>query len=647
MSQRFAAIRSVGLTLTLIATWVAQFEGLRGLLWWRNRDLAGDADWTTLLTSFAVGLKFDLALAAYLTIPLALLALAFRAPRTLMTVSLLLSGVLVVLGVAETEFYREFYTRYNSLALQYWSQPSTVLKMIWHGFPVISLLSMAGCLIAIQAAATRFAVHRWQAGEIDRWPGVAAFALLCPLLFIAARGGVRGSPLEWGDAVHSDSMFANHLAQNGLWTLAKAVQERCHGGHEPLEWPEPMSLEAAQTRTRELLETSHQARVKVTAGRPNVVVIIMESFSARFVGAVGSDDDYTPEFNRLAEDGVLFDRCFSAGTHTHQANVAVLGGFPNLPHHEALMEDYALGTQPLHSLPRALKQQGYSTTYLYNGDFAWENMGGFFRIQGIDRFIGRQDFPNANYAGRTWGVNDRDLFERANREFAQAREPFFAAVLTLSNHAPFELPQPLPFPEVTDQGSMNQRLNGIRYADWALGQFFAQAQREEYFKNTLFVLVGDHGFSVAPILTELRLLRFHVPLLFYAPGLLAAQPQRIHSVASQNDVIPTVLGLLGISDGQSWGRDLLAVPPDDPGLAFFKPSEASGEMGCARGDLLLVRSADGKFHGYRYSLGFPPRVDPLAIAETPQLQRMQREMQAFVTSANEALETRHVHRRGD
>src|SRR5687768_598957 len=150
----------------------------------------------------------------------------------------------------------------------------------------------------------------------------------------------------------------------------------------------------------------------------------MESFSARYVGACGSDDDFTPEFNRLAAQGILFDRCFSSGTHTHQANVAVLGGMPNLPRHEALMEDYSLGSRPLPALPRVLKQKGYSTTYLYNGDFAWENMRGFFKVQGIDRFVGRSDFDSRHF-DQTWGVSDALLFERANREFARAREPFF------------------------------------------------------------------------------------------------------------------------------------------------------------------------------------------------------------------------------
>ncbi len=404
-----------------------------------------------------------------------------------------------------------------------------------------------------------------------------------------------------------------------------------------------MAATEAESRTAEILGwRDEQGATPASSGkRPNVVVILMESFTARYIGACGSDDDFTPEFNRLAEQGTLFDRCFSSGTHTHQANYSVLAGMPNLPRHEALMEDYALGTQKLPALPEVLKQRGYSTTYLYNGDFAWENMRGFFKGQGIDRFIGRDDFDRGRFFDRTWGVCDHDLFERANQEFSKAREPFFAAVLTLSNHAPFELPQPLPFPATTTEGSLNKRIDALRYADWALGRFFEQARKETYFQNTLFVLVGDHGFSVAPILTELRLLRFHVPLLFYAPNLLGEQGRRISTVASQNDVIPTILGLLGNgSPWRHWGRDLFSLPPEDPGMALFKPSESSDELGYARGDLLLVRSADGEFHGYRYSFGFPPRAEKLPIDSEPELQRMQSDAQAYVTAATTALVSR-------
>ncbi len=241
--------RGVGLALTCLLVWVVLFQLLRLLLLTANWDLAADAPARVLLWSFVVGLRFDLALAAWLMLPLILLAgIAQRTRgtaarnRVLLGATMLLGSVVTILGVAEVEFYREFYTRYNSLALHYWSQPATVLSMLWHGFPVIRYLALALALLAAFMLAIGRAIRFWspQPGQNGiakpqaasfrlRFRNHLAWTLMVPLLVVAARGGVRGSPLEWGDAIHSESTFANHLALNGLWTLCKAAREAGRG----------------------------------------------------------------------------------------------------------------------------------------------------------------------------------------------------------------------------------------------------------------------------------------------------------------------------------------------------------------------------------------------------------------------------------
>jgi phosphoglycerol transferase MdoB-like AlkP superfamily enzyme len=674
---RRSGLPHLRLAMSHLVLLVLLFGGLRLCLYLRNRELADGATLATIAGSFLVGLRFDLAVAAFLTFPLLLLAGLGRLAwgnvgeqRVYLVASLVYGVVLTIPGLAEVEFYREFLSRYNSLALHYWSQPATVLSQIWYGYPVIPYLLLAAALIAAYVGAVAWMAGRWLAtrrpgGWRGEALGVARTALLVGLLVVVARGGVRGVPLQWGDAVHSQCMFANQLSQNGFWTLAWSLKRGTGAARFARMWPAPMPPDEAHRSTQRLLllpqdelvdptgrypllrrHLTGRRTVSLVSGRddpPNVVVIIMESFSARFVGAVGSPDDCTPEFNRLARDGILFDRCFSAGTHTHQANVAVSAGFPNLPGYEALMQNYTDGMQPFDSLPQTLKRRGYATTFLYNGDFSWENMEGFFRVQGIDRFIGRQSFGARNYHDRTWGVSDKDLLDRADEEFGKAKGPFYATILTLSNHVPFDLPKPLPVAEVTGHGKMDKPMTGIRYADWAIGQFFQKARRQPYFRNTLFVLVGDHGFSVHPILTELRLLRFHVPLLFYAPDLLRGQARRCHTVAGQVDIAPTILGLLGdTGPHQHWGRDLFALPADDPGWAVFKPSEHSSNAGLVRGDHLLVRTEDGHSELYRYSLGFPPHVTRLDRSQDEVRKSMDHDLQAYLSTAVEVLTAHHA-----
>jgi Sulfatase len=661
------------LALLLCALQVILFELLRLLLYVRNRDLSSGADVRTIASAFLFGLRFDLSTAAYVTLPLLMAAklVSLRwgvlGERRAYAIGACIIGVMfMVLGLAELEFYHEFSCRYNRIAVNYFSQPGRVCTMIWGGFPVLrySLLAAAMSLgfgFGIVRLVRCNLPDGLRAGSY-RFSHLAQLFIVTTMLVLAARGGWQRKPLQWGDAVHSKSIFANQLAQNGIWTLTRDLVGGTghNGAADQLDANLPDA--EARARAQNLLLLPHedltqqvdrypllrQSRLaarsmslnQTTQQPPNVVLIMLESFSARFVGAVGADADHTPEYNRLAKQGILFDRCFSNGTRTHQAHFTIMASFPNLPSTEWLMQDN-LGNQPFDSLPGAMRRHGYQTMYMHNGHLDWDNVEGFFKIQGIDRFIGRDDFDRKkNFIG-TWGVLDNVLFERANRVFAETTGPFFATIMTATNHVPFECPRPYPIVEVTDAGSQNARLNGVRFSDWALGQFFEMARHEAYFANTLFVIVGDHGVNTPPVLTELNLLHHHVPLLFYAPALLGSEPRRIHTVASHVDIAPTILGLLGETEPhQFWGRDLFALGERDEGFAWMKTT-AEPSLGMVRGDRLLVKTPDGT-KLYQYDLGFPPQAKEIDSPDPGATHGMLRDLQAYAQTALDVLRARNA-----
>jgi phosphoglycerol transferase MdoB-like AlkP superfamily enzyme len=220
--------------------------------------------------------------------------------------------------------------------------------------------------------------------------------------------------------------------------------------------------------------------------------------------------------------------------------------------------------------------------------------------------------------------------------------PFFGAILTLSNHSPFNLPDPLPFERITTGDDMEPRLNSMRYADWALGEFFRQAQGEEWFRNTLFVLTGDHGFGTAPPITAMHLDRNHVPLLFYSPALDPAAIGRRATVASQVDIGASVLGLLGLEvPHQSWGRNLFDPGLKDEGFAVVKPSGGEDLVAMIAGDYVLVREPEGKTLLYRCDYGFPPRVELLPKGEEAERRAaMLKQMQAYIETGLLSLRSR-------
>ena len=645
------------------------FTLLRLALLVYNRELVSALPLAALGEPFWNGLRFDLRLTVYICLPLLFTLLSPRAMATRRLQRIWLgawASLTLLLGIVELDFYREFHQRLNKLVFQYFKEdPGTVASMLWHGFPV-------GRYLLIWALGS--AAFVWLLGRLDAWtrpagagaektPGQTpaigerlwrwgVFFLCLSVSVVAARGTLRqGPPLRWGDAFTTESMFLNHLGLNGALTLADAARNEL-AGQRKFSWKNVQSPETATRIVRDLLLTPYDTLVDADrapvrrlytppkAGAlpiRNVVVILMESMAARYVGALGAPGDITPNFDRLAREGLLFTHVFSNGTHTHQGMFATMGCFPNLPGFEYLMQTPE-GGHHFSGLPQLLGPRGYDDYYIYNGDFAWDNQEGFFRNQGMTTFIGRHAFVDPVFSDPTWGVSDQDMFDRAIVELKKRKgdKPFYALLQTLSNHTPYALPDKLPVEPVTGHGDYNQHLTAMRYADWALGRFFEQARQLPSYKETLFVIVGDHGFGGVEQLTDIDLLRFHVPLLLIAPGVQARFGHTRDTVATQVDIVPTILGRLGEkSVHQCWGRDLLALPAGDPGFGVIKPSGSSQDVAILRGRQILVMSEDGRAKLYDYEVGARRQA---VERDDPELAGTLREhLQAYIQTATQSL----------
>jgi phosphoglycerol transferase MdoB-like AlkP superfamily enzyme len=638
------------------------FAVLRGMLLLRNSLQATGIEPGVLAKSFLVGMRFDIAISSYLLIPffLCLVLFPINWRKGLSSAFCCIVGFFIFSGLAEIEFYRELEMRFNTLVFEYLSHPKIVAGMVWEGYPVFRYLLIWALLFTAFCAG-----FRWLSRKT--LPSVRSYAIsalltraIVSIVFIAimvigARGGLANTPLRWGDAFFSEDAFANNLALNGVYTLGRSALDKLTGGQQ--FWLKAMPREEALQTTKAMLFQPHEKDLSsaefpllrqenkppTVNGPPvNVVVILIESFSGRHIGALGAPFSLTPDFDVLSGEGVLFDHAFSNGTHTHQGVFAAFAGFPNLPGYEYLMKTME-AHQPFSGITNVLERLGYGAVFLYNGLFSWDNKEGFFRQHGINRFIGRNEFVNPTFVDPVWGVSDYDVFMRANEEFRALAEqgPFFGAILTLSNHSPFNLPDPLPFEKIHTGDSFEGRANSMRYADWALGEFFKKARQEKYFANTLFVVTGDHGFGTAPAITGMQLDRFHVPLLFYSPQRLLPHGERRSTVASQVDIGPTGLGLSGSQTPlQAWGRNLLAISSGDQGFAVIKPSGGKEEVALIEGNLLLMRTPKEKPVLYRYSLGFPPGSE--RVDDPQKIKEMDHRLKAYVETGLLNLRERHI-----
>ncbi len=437
-----------------------------------------------------------------------------------------------------------------------------------------------------------------------------------------------GPPLRWGDAFHSTYLFANHLALNGTYTFIKALQNESNTV-KGKTWLKSLPKQEALDITRQMLLTDRDTLLKPNTNKvlrlhqpktsavhskiKNIVVILMESFTSKYIGAFGNNDNITPEFDKLTKDGLLFENFFSNGTHTHQGMLATFSCFPNLPGFEYLMQQ-PQGGHAFSGLPVLLKKEKFNDVYIYNGDFSWDNQKGFFRNQGLTHFVGRHDYINPKFQDPTWGVSDEDMFSRAVEELDKidSEQPFFAMIQTLSNHTPYALPKELPFDPISDLGEHSDHLTAMKYSDWALGQFFKSIKNKSFYNETLFVILGDHGFGVTPQISDIDLLRFHVPLLLIAPGITQEYGERISTVATQVDVVPTSMGLLGKPfTHQCWGRDILALDKTDKGFGIIKPSGSDQTVALLKGDKILVKQPGIPARLGRYTLGKKPGYQQL------------------------------------
>ncbi|MBD9628599.1 LTA synthase family protein [Pseudomonas sp. PDM19] len=648
--------------LSVVALMV-MFSLLRVALLVYNRELIGSTPASTFVEAFITGMRFDIRAVVYIVAPLVFAIASVRAMgwrwlwETWLTIA---ASITLFLGVLEMDFYREFHQRLNSLVFQYMSEdPKTVMSMIWYGYPVVRYLlawAFATWILYLLFRGIDRATRPDASGPSAAvwYIRVAVMLVVIVLCVVAARGTLRqGPPLRWGDAFTTDSMFANQLGLNGTLSLIKAAESRFLSEDRDNIWKATLPVDQARDVVRQMLVMPDDKLVDAddaavrrdytppadgTLPIKNVVVILMESFAGHYVGALGGKGNITPYFDKMSKEGLLFTQYFSNGTHTHQGMFATMACFPNLPGFEYLMQTPE-GGHKFSGLPQLLSARKFEDVYVYNGDFAWDNQSGFFANQGMTSFIGRNDFVNPVFSDPTWGVSDQDMFARGNEELDKLEatgKPFYALLQTLSNHVPYALPKDLPVERVTGNGSLDEHLTAMRYSDWALGQFFEKAKKSPYYKDTLFVVVGDHGFGSPEQLTEMDLFRFNVPLLLVAPGIQEKFGATRDTVGTQIDIVPTIMGRLGGEvRHQCWGRDLLNLPAGDKGIGVIKPSGSEQVVAVISGNRILIRPKEGDIRVYDYKLGSDfgvKRVDGASDQESLRVR-----LESFIQTATKSL----------
>ncbi len=584
---------------------------------------------------FAMGLAFDLATLALVIAPLmvlvALVPNALRRTRAFVAFRwfyLWLAIAVVLLGaVAEFLFWREFTTRFNFIAVDYLVYRREVLGNIEQSYPVVPVLA-AIALVAL--AATLALARRYVFATGPRSlraravlvAGAAAMALASVALVSVDRMTATGN--AYADELIGNGTYTfvaayrrNDLDYNRFYRVmpqaeANAVLRDVGVLRQPLDAPAQTPPPAPALAAHSLLRPPR-----------NVVLISIESMSAQFLGVFGDRKGLTPNLDRLAREGVLFDHFFATGTRTVRGLEALSAGIPPPPGQSIVRRP---GNDHLATLGGLLGQQGYAPYFIYGGYGVFDNMDAYF--SGNDyTVVDRHDFDEKSIAfANIWGVADESLLANSigvfDKAFA-AGKPFFAHIMTTSNHRPFTYPDGR-----IDIPSPGQRDGGIKYTDYAIGKFIDDARSKPWFDDTLFVITADHCAAVAGK-TRLPVADYRIPLIVYAPKIVA--PRVVSRIGSQIDVPPTILAMLGLPGQDNFfGEDLLAQPPM-PERAFISNYE---ELGYYKNDTLTVLAPGRKAQAFA--------VDPHTFESVPRATDAQllREAIAYYQTAEAAFRQR-------
>lgn len=545
-----------------------------------------------LLQSLFVGLKFDIRLAALTLLPLLLLGwlpllnpLRNRFGRWLWSGYLTLAGAVILLFYfVDFGHYSYLNIRLDSTVLRFADNPDISSQMVIESYPVVWItLGYLLLLTLLVWSAVRLMRHY---AAIDyrplHWPKrtLLISASLFAMLF-AIYGKVSWYPLRWNDAFYSPNAFASAMALNPVLYFSDTY---LNGG---LPFDEEATRRLYPVMAKQLgVAPVDPERLNFTRpvtarpqlpGKPNVVIFLIESWASYKTSLSGNPLDPTPEYAKLAREGVYFPNFFVPHTGTAHSVFALITGSPDVQLGDTSSRNPTIVSQ--HLLLNSY--QGYEKFYMLGGSASWRNIRALF----ANNIPDIQIFEEGSYTAPrndVWGISDLNLLKEANQLFSRQQKPFVAVVQTSGNHRPYTIPADNdgftyiePPLDPTRYGFDDAgEFNAYRLSDFNIGRFFELARHENYFDNTLFVFLGDHGINGKTgehtLKQEAQLLlgSYRVPFMLYAPKLLKGG-QVIDKVGSELDIMTTVASITGQDHiNSTFGRDLFDPAYDQSRYAF-------------------------------------------------------------------------------
>lgn len=536
------------------------------------RDLDGDAGIQDWLMTLAYGMKLDVSITGYILLFPTLILIFYsliisKSFKKILGVYTLIMLIVLILAIfTNLVIYRYWRTPADDSIFDYLSTPKEMLASVstW------SLVAMF-LILGLTIYTLYFQIYRKWVSKALVIPqnksilGMILFFLLFPALIIPMRGGLGSSTINIGSVYFHQNPFLNHAAVNPAWSIGYSLAEKEKFSTSDQYYPDAEVREF----TNDLFEHEKSSLNVLNTLRPNVIIVILESFGQVIITEMGGDGSAAPNLNSLLQEGIFFKNFYATGGLTDRALGAILAGYPSLPG-TAIIRDESKG-QKLPRLNHSLKKAGYSSSFLYGGDIDFGHFRSFIMMGEFEKIISDKSFPAA-MSTSNWGVPDHHLFHSLIEESDNASSPFFHVLLTLSSHYPFDVPMEPVF-EGTDR--LTNFKNSIYYSDRSLGEFIETAKTKEWWDQTLIVFVTDHGARVGDA-AAFDTKRYNIPMLWLG-GALNIRDTIIHKIGSQTDIPVTLLNQLDLpSEDFKFSKDLFSE--DSKSFAYYTHNDGFGYL---------------------------------------------------------------------
>jgi len=531
----------------------------------------GDAKPGEWLEVMMHGIPLDLTVTGYvLVLPMIWLSVSFFWNKqkvvkgVLIGYFIIISLAVSIIMVADAVMYDFWQFKLDSSVFLYTDKPADAMASVSTTFVVLCVAAAVVAWVVI-GGLYWWTINRQSLKQVMHSALSIIMLPLFALTFLMIRGGIGAGTANVSSVYYSDNQFLNHSAVNPVFNLLYSLGKSQDFTHE-FNYFDAEECEREAKRLFAVNDTTPTDRL-LTIERPNILMIVWEGCPEKCVEAIGGEKGITPNLNRMATEGINFSRCYANSFRTDRGLVSIMSGWLGMP--TASLMKIPKKCENLPALPRELRKAGYATDFWYGGDISFTNMNGYMLQAGFQSTVSDKDFSASDRSYSKWGVPDNILLERLADDLCNrsnkgqyTNHPYFTAVMTLSSHEPWEVPE---------RRLNEMKRNAFAFTDECIGRLIDRLKKSDQWDNLLVIITADHGIRVdeSDGLTDPSFC--HIPLVF--TGGAAIGFKKIDKIMAQSDIASTLLGQLGLNhDDFIFSRDVMTKGYSEP-FAFHTSSD--------------------------------------------------------------------------